>query len=71
MWIKLYFLLHQTVIQIVGYFIAGWDIGILPKFVILAVISFLVIMAIYELVVRRINIIRFLFGMKRKKTVGS
>lgn len=62
-----FYILHQTVIQIVGYFIAGWDIGILPKFVILAVTSFFVIMAIYELVVRRINVIRFLFGMKRKR----
>ena len=61
-----FYILHQTVIQIVGYFIAGWDMGILPKFIILAVLSFLGIMAIYELVVRRINIIRFLFGMKRK-----
>jgi glucan biosynthesis protein C len=61
-----FYILHQTVIQIVGYFIGGWDMGILPKFVILAVISFIVIMALYELIIRRINVIRFLFGMKRK-----
>ena len=66
-----FYILHQTVIQLVGFFIAGWDMGILPKFLILAVTSFIVILAIYELAIRRINIIRFLFGMKRKKVSSS
>ena len=66
-----FYILHQTVIQIVGFFIAGWDMGIVPKYLILAVTSFIVILAIYELAIRRINIIRFLFGMKRKKVSSS
>jgi len=41
--------------------------GIAPKYFIIATSSFIVIMAIYELLVRRINILRFLFGMRLRK----
>jgi hypothetical protein len=41
--------------------------GIAPKYFIITSTSFVAIMAIYELLVRRINILRFLFGMRRKK----
>jgi hypothetical protein len=33
----------------------------------IATLSFAVIMAVYELVIRRVKILRFLFGMKLKK----
>lgn len=66
-----FYILHQTVIQIVGYFISGWNIGILSKFFILSVISFFVIMALYEHIVRRNNVIRFLFGIKREQVLNS
>jgi len=62
-----FYILHQTVIQIVGFFIADWDMGIVPKYVILATTSFIAIIAIYEFAIRRINVVRFLFGMKAKK----
>ncbi|WP_135611804.1 acyltransferase family protein [Methanococcoides sp. AM1] len=62
-----FYILHQTVIQIVGFFIAGWDMGIFPKYIILATTSFIAILMIYEIAIRRINIVRFLFGMKPKK----
>lgn len=61
------YILHQTVIQIVGFFIADWDMGIIPKYIILATTSFIAIMMIYEFAIRRINVVRFLFGMKAKK----
>ncbi|WP_259370128.1 acyltransferase family protein [Methanococcoides orientis] len=62
-----FYILHQTVIQIVGFFIADWDMGIVPKYVILLTTSFIVIVTIYEIAIRRINVVRFLFGMKAKK----
>jgi hypothetical protein len=46
-----------------------WNIGILPKYLIIAVASFVLIMLLYELLVRRFNGVRFFFGMRpRKKT---
>jgi len=60
-------ILHQTIILIIGFFVVQWSIGTAPKYFIVVVLSFLGIMAIYDLLVRRINVLRFLFGMRPKK----
>jgi len=62
-----FYILHQTIIIIIGFFVVQWSMGIAPKYIITSITSFIVIMAIYELLVRRINILRFLFGMRWKK----
>ena len=59
-----FYILHQTVIICVGYFVVQWAIPDLLKFVIIAASSLAIIMALYELVVRRFNVMRVLFGMK-------
>jgi len=62
-----FYILHQTIILIIGFFVLQWSVGIAPKYFIITSTSFVVIMAIYELLVRRINVLRFLFGMRLKK----
>jgi peptidoglycan/LPS O-acetylase OafA/YrhL len=62
-----FYLLHQTVILCVGWFVIGLAIGILPKYIIIAAISFVLIMALYHLLIRPFNIVRFFFGMRPKK----
>lgn len=62
-----FYLLHQTVILGVGWFVIPWDIGGVPKFLIITVISFVLIMALYELLIRRVNGVRFFFGMRPKQ----
>lgn len=57
-------------IVIIGYLIMNWQMGILPKFVLLLVTSFIGIMAVYDLAIRRWNHIRFLFEMKARKLEG-
>lgn len=59
-----FYILHHPVILIIGYFVIQWNGGILVKFVIIAGIALVVIMTIYEFLIRRFNILRFLFGMK-------
>jgi glucan biosynthesis protein C len=59
-----FYLFHQTIILVVGYFIIPLSLGILPKFLIVTVLSFVGIMVLYEFGVRRINVMRFLFGMR-------
>jgi len=59
-----FYILHQTVLLIVGYFVVQWVIPDFAKWTIIFVSSFIVIMAIYEYLVRRVNILRVLFGMK-------
>jgi hypothetical protein len=62
-----FYILHQTVLVAVGYFVLQWGLPEVVEWAVIVVISFSVIMAIYEFVVRRFNIMRFLFGMKALK----
>jgi glucan biosynthesis protein C len=59
-----FYILHQTVIVSIGFFIKDWHWAVLPKFGFLAVTSFTLIMVLYEFVVKRIGVLRYLFGMK-------
>ncbi|MGB7873391.1 MAG: acyltransferase [Anaerolineales bacterium] len=59
-----FYILHQTVIVTVGYFIRDWQLAVLSKYLFLASVSFVIIMVLYEFVVKRINVLRFVFGMK-------
>jgi peptidoglycan/LPS O-acetylase OafA/YrhL len=61
-----FYILHQTVLLCVGYYVTRWEIPDAAKFVIIALSSFAIIMAIYEFVIRRANVMRALFGMKVK-----
>jgi peptidoglycan/LPS O-acetylase OafA/YrhL len=63
------YILHQTVIVIVGYYVVQWSAGILPKLLVILGVSFLITLALYDMVVKRTNVTRFLFGMRplRKK----
>jgi glucan biosynthesis protein C len=61
-----FYILQQTVIIIVAYFVVQTALAIPFKYGITAVISFAVIVALYELLVRRIGVLRFLFGMRGK-----
>jgi peptidoglycan/LPS O-acetylase OafA/YrhL len=59
-----FYILHQTVLLCVGYFVVQWAIPDLLKWVIILAASFPIIMILYEFLVRRFNLMRFLFGMK-------
>ena len=59
-----FYILHQTVIVVLGYFVVQWAIPDLLKFLLILILSFFVIIGLYEFVVRRFNVMRFLFGMK-------
>ncbi len=59
-----FYILHQTVILTVGYYVLRLDTRLWIEYLIIATISFIVIMALYELLIRRINVLRFLFGLK-------
>ncbi|MFC2021215.1 hypothetical protein ACFLU1_05480 [Chloroflexota bacterium] len=62
-----FYILHQTVIIVIGFLVIQGNIGIALKYIITSTASFIAIVSIYELLVRRINILRFLFGMRLKK----
>jgi hypothetical protein len=66
-----FFILHQTVILCVGYFVVQWSIPDIVKWLAISSVSLVAIVMLYEFLVRRLNIMRFLFGMKiRKRSVS-
>jgi peptidoglycan/LPS O-acetylase OafA/YrhL len=62
-----FYILHHPVLLSIGYFVVQWAVPAAAKFVAIDVISFAIIMALYEFVVRRFNVLRVLFGMKPVK----
>ena len=62
-----FYIFHQTVILCVGWFVIRWSTGIGPKYLTIALASFVLTMTLYELLVRPFNIGRFFFGMRPKK----
>lgn len=62
-----FYILHQAVILAIGYYIVQLDMAMPAKLLIIAATSFLTIVAFYEVLIRRVNLLRFLFGMKLKQ----
>ncbi len=59
-----FFVLHQPVIIVIAFFVVQWNAGISIKLPIVVLSSFVVSVGLYELIVRRIHPLRFVFGMK-------
>lgn len=62
-----FYILHQTIILLVGWYIIPLNWPAILKYIIICVYSFALIMALYDLLIKRINVLRFLFGMRLKK----
>jgi glucan biosynthesis protein C len=65
-----FYVLHQTIILSIGYLVVRWSIPDLLKFVIIALSSFVIILTVYEFLIRRNNVMRFLFGMRMRVVAG-
>ena len=63
-----FYILHQTIILSVGYFVIQSSLNCILKYIVISSTSFILIILIYELLIRRFNIMRFLFGMKKHNT---
>jgi glucans biosynthesis protein C len=64
-----FYILHHAVIYCIGYYVIQLTVIAELKFLIIASVSFALIMLIYEVFIKRLNAVRFLFGMKIKKPV--
>ena len=61
-----FFFFHQPVIVAISFYVVQWDVNLLVKLFVVLIGSFGISLGIYELLVRRINPVRALFGMKPK-----
>jgi glucan biosynthesis protein C len=62
-----FYILHQPVILILGYFIIPLPLSILAKYLIIAPLAFGITLGLYEYGVRRVNLVRRVFGLKPRK----
>jgi glucans biosynthesis protein C len=62
-----FYILHQTIIVIVVFYVIRTNEPVLNKFLFTFITSFALVMCIYHLFIRPYAVTRFLFGMKPKK----
>lgn len=59
-----FFILHQPVIMTTAFFILPWNLPSGVKFLIVSTAALIATLLLYELLIRRIKILRVLFGLK-------
>jgi len=58
------YILHQTILVAIAFFVVQWSLGVAAKYAIIVALSFAGTVLAYDILVRRANVTRFLFGMK-------
>ncbi|MGP3934919.1 acyltransferase family protein [Nonomuraea sp. KM88] len=58
------YILHQPVVVAVAFFVAGWQAPILVEYAVIVALSLVLTVAVYDVLVRRTRVTRFLFGMR-------
>ena len=62
-----FYILHQTVIVVLGFYMVSWDMSVMLKFLMLSVMAFTTIVLTYEVLIKRVALLRWLFGMKMSR----
>ncbi|MFV8343952.1 acyltransferase family protein [Flavobacterium sp. XS2P39] len=65
-----FYILHQTFIVIIGYYVIQVDESIINKYLFLTFVSFFLSIGVYDFFIKPYNHIRILFGMKKSKPNG-
>ncbi len=60
-----FYLLHQPLIILVGYIVLKWQLPTVVNVVLITVVSLLLAIGIYGLIIKRSNVLRVAFGMKK------
>jgi glucans biosynthesis protein C len=59
-----YFIIHQTIMVALGYYIVQWPLPLGIKCLALILLSVALILSVYHFIIRKTRLTRFLFGMK-------
>ena len=63
-----FFILHQTVIIVLGYYVIDWGLSAALEYLIIVSATFISCILLYELLIKRVNALRLLFGLKILKS---
>ncbi|MCP4321309.1 MAG: acyltransferase family protein [Psychromonas sp.] len=68
-----FFILHQTVIIVFGFYVIDWGMNGFFEFLIIVIGTFAICALLYELIIKRVNILRLLFGLawKRNRAISK
>ena len=65
-----FYVLQQPAVIVIAFFVLQWHMAVGLKWLILSTLALALILAMYELLIRRVNAVHWLFGMKpRKRTL--
>ena len=62
-----FYLLHFLVNTAIAHHVVRWDVGVAVKYLVITIATVLVTYAVYDLLLKRTRVPRFLFGMRRKR----
>ena len=65
-----FYILHQPVIVLIAFWVIQLQIPIVVKYIIIVILSFIAIIVLFE-GIRRVGVLRFLFGMKVRRASAS
>ncbi|MBS1917346.1 MAG: acyltransferase family protein [Bacteroidetes bacterium] len=63
-----FYILHQTLIVAMGYYVVQWQIPIILKLVLLVIFCFASLLLLYHFFIRRFLLTRLLYGLKLRKS---
>jgi peptidoglycan/LPS O-acetylase OafA/YrhL len=61
------YVLHQPIVVAVAYGVVPWDAPIIVEYAVIVAVSLILLFAVYDLLVRRTPVTRFLFGMRGRR----
>lgn len=59
------YILHLPVLGMIGFYVIQFDLPIVIEYIAILILSLMVSVLLYEILVKRFNIVRFFFGLKR------
>ncbi len=62
-----FYILHQTVIIAIGYYVCQWEWSIAAKFWTISILTLIICVVFYLVVIRTNPVMRLLFGVKKQK----
>jgi glucans biosynthesis protein C len=65
------YVLHQTVIVMIGFYVVQWEVPTLVKYLVISFTALVVTLVLYDVGVRRTAVTRVLFGMKAPSRQGA
>jgi len=61
-----FYILHQFILLLIGFWVVRWQINTFVKYMVISSLSLITIMGLYDIIIKRFQVTRFLFGLKLK-----